>query len=283
MSSGFLLLAQNSEYDYVTQASVCAMSIKANMPDASVSLVTNDTVPDKYQELFDNIIPIPWSEDKQTSDKMSVTERWKLYHSTPYEQTIVLDTDMLVLQDISSWWKFLENYDLFYVSNVLTYRDKTVTSNYYRKTFTSNSLPNLYSGFHYFKKCDFAHDFYKWLELIVNNWELFYGQYAKENYPKTCSMDVSAAIAAKILNCENEITNSSVKYPSFTHMKPYIQEWQYPQARWQNKVGVYLTSDLKLTIGNHLQQGIFHYTEKDFLTEDIIERYERALGINNDS
>lgn len=282
MSKGFVLLAQNSQHDYVEQACLCAMSIKANMPESSVTIVTNDGVPLTYQELFDNIKTIPWTNSTDEQTVFATTERWKLYHVTPYDETIVLDTDMLVLQDISSWWNFLSNYDLYYASNVTTYRGKTVTSDYYRKTFSANNLPNLYNGFHYFKKCEFAHEFYKWLELVTNNWELFYSQYAKEHFPKQCSMDVSAAIVSKILNCEDKITNSKIKYPSFTHMKPYIQEWQHPKSRWQDKVGIYLTSDLKLTIGNHLQQGIFHYTEKDFVTNDIIARYKLALGINND-
>jgi len=138
-------------------------------------------------------------------------------------------------------------------------------------------LPNLYVGLHYFKKCDKAHEFYKWIELVTNNWELFYGQFVTEHYPKHPSMDVTVAIVSKILNCETEITNTIVKYPSFTHMKSYIQFWQYPYTKWQEKVGVYLTQDLKLTIGNHIQRGVFHYTEKDFVTKNILTRYENYL------
>lgn len=281
MSQGYLLLAQNIEEDYVTQACLCAMSILATNPEAKISLVTNDKVPKKYKSLFDKIIDIPWEEQIGNSLSKSSTERWKLYHATPYEETVVLDTDMLVLQDISSWWKFLQNYDLYFVSNVLTYRNSIVQDNYYRKAFKANNLPNIYTGFHYFKKNDKAHEFYKWVELVVNNWELFYGQYAKEYYPKHCTMDVTNAIVAKILNCETAITNNIVKYPTFTHMKPYIQEWQFPQERWQNKVGVYLTDDLKLTIGNYVQQGIFHYTENDFVTDIILNKYENYLGVTD--
>lgn len=278
-SKGFLMLSQNSETDYVMQACLCAMSIHASNKEASVSLVTNNEVPEKYKLLFDNIIPIPWTEEQQSENSLASANRWKLYHATPYEETIVLDTDMLVLQDLSSWWAFLNNYEMYFVSNVQTYRGKQVVDHYYRKAFKANQLPNLYVGFHYFKKCDFAHEFYKWMELVVNNWELFYGKYVSEHYPKSCTMDVTAALVAKILNCEDKITNSLVKYPTFTHMKPYIQGWNYPSASWQSRVGTYLTQDLKLTIGNHLQQGIFHYTENDFVNEDIISRYENYLGV----
>lgn len=281
MSKGFVMLAQNSEYDYVQQASVCAMSILATNPNAKISLITNDTIPEKYIHLFDQIILIPWNETKDTHLNHSVSERWKIYHASPYDETIVLDTDMLVLQDISSWWKFLSNYKIYFPSNVLTYRGATTTGNYYRRAFTANNLPNLYVGLHYFKKCDFAHEFYKWIELVTNNWELFYGQFVQEHYPRYPSMDVTVAIVSKILDCDTEITNSLVKYPTFTHMKPYIQEWQRPSIKWQDKVGVYLSQDLKLTIGNHIQTGVFHYTEKDFISDDIVQRYENYLGVKS--
>ena len=62
-------------------------------------------------------------------------------------------------------------------------------------------------------------------------------------------------------------------------MKPYIQGWENASSKWQNRVGSYLTPDLKLKIGNHMQQGIFHYTEKDFVTHDKIKKYRTWLGV----
>jgi len=278
MTKGYVMLAQNSEHDYVKQACLCAMSLHATNSDPKITLITNDVVPEEYVSLFDSIVEIPWNDQAAKSD-WKVENRWKIYHASPYEETIVLDTDMLVLQDISSWWNFLSNYDLYFTSKVFTYRDEEVHDTVYRKAFIANNLPNLYSGFHYFKKGETAHEFYRWLELVMNNWELFYGQYVKEHYPKRPSIDVSAAIVAKILDCDTEITNSKVKYPSFTHMKPLIQGWTHNTETWQGRVGTYLTSNLKLTIGNHTQQGIFHYTEKDFVTDKIMNIYKKHLGL----
>ena len=278
MSKGFVFLAQNSKDDYVLQACLLAMSLKATQQDCNICLITNDDVPVKYKKLFDVIKEIPWT-DSAEDKEWKVNNRWKLYHASPYDETIILDTDMLVLQDLENWWAFLKNYDLFFVSNVYTYRGELITSDYYRKTFTVNELPNLYAGFHYFKKCDFAKDFYSWLELVMNNWEFFYGKYAKELYQKSLSVDLSAAIVAKILDCDKQITNNKTLFPSFTHMKPYIQGWENSSSKWQDRVGSYLTPDLKLKIGNHMQQGIFHYTEKDLVTHDKIKKYRTWLGV----
>lgn len=278
MSKGYVMLAQNSEHDYVEQACLAAMSLHATNKDPKITLVTNDDVPTEYISLFDSIVAIPWTDQAAESD-WKVENRWKIYHASPYNETIVLDTDVLVLQDISSWWKFLSNYDVYFTSKVFTYRDKEVYDTVHRKAFIANNLPNLYSGVHYFKKGKKAHEFYTWLELVMNNWELFYGQYVKHHYPKRPSIDVSAAIVAKILDCDTEITNSAVKYPSFTHMKSAIQGWAHGAEQWQDRVGTYLTHDLTLTIGNYKQHGIFHYTEKNFVTADIVNRYKQYLGI----
>jgi len=279
MSKGIVVLAQNTwEDDYVTQASLLAMSVAVTNPDIPVSIVTNDEVPKSYEKYFDQIIPIPFDDDA-SEESWKVSNRWKLYYATPYDETVVMDSDMLVLQDISSWWDFLKDYELFFTSNVYTYRNELVNSDYYRKVFTANNLPNLYAGFHYFKKCKFAQEFYTWLELVMNNWELFYGLYAKEEYPGRVSVDVSAAIVSKILDCNETITNNKVKFPSFTHMKSKIQCWEEPKPSWQDCVGTYINKDCEVKIGNHKQSGIFHYTENTFVTDEILERYRNKLNV----
>ena len=276
----FTMLVQNTEVDYVQQAYLNAMSIKATNNDANICLITNDEVPTKYKPLFDHIVEIPWGDHAKDSD-WKIENRWKIYHASPYDDTLVMDTDMLVLQDISSWFDFLQNYDLFFTSNVYTYRNELITNNYYRHTFEKNYLPNIYCGVHYFKKCDLSHEFYTWLEMITNNWQKFYRQHAGGRmYQRKCSIDLSSAIATKIMNIESQVTNSRVKYPSFTHMKPRIQNWTNNVVdRWQNRVGTYLGEDLQLKIGNYSQNGIFHYTEDDFVTQRIINIYEKYLGI----
>jgi hypothetical protein len=279
MTKGIVVISQNTKkVNYVEQACLLAMSLQVTNPELKISIVTNNRVPEKYKSFFDKIIKIPWSDSAKNSE-WKVENRWKVYHVTPYDETIVLDTDMIVLQDIGAWWNFLSNYDLFFTSRVETYRGETVTSDYYRKTFTINNLPNLYSGLYYFKKCKKSYEFFSWLELVTSNWELFYGKYTPKNYNNWLSFDISAAIVTKILDIEHEITNKKITIPTFTHMKPKIQGWKEPINRWQDAVGVYISEDCKLKIGNHQQTGIFHYTEKDFITDEILTTYRNFLNV----
>ena len=278
-TKGIVVLAQNSDkVNYIQQACALAMSVKVTNPTTNISVITNDSVPSEYQTMFDKIIPIPFDDDASEAD-WKIENRWKIYHASPYDETLVLDSDVLILQDISTWWNFFKNYELFFLSKVYTYRQEIVVSDFYRKTFTANKLPNLYSGCHYFKKSDFAHNFYKWLELVMQNWELFYGIYAPELYANRASVDLSCSIVAKILDCESEITNSKQEIMRFVHMKSMIQGWETVSDSWRHEVGVYIDRNCNLKIGNFMQSGIFHYTENDFLDSKIIERYRNILNV----
>ena len=275
---GIVMLAQNTlDEDYVKQAYLCALSILATNPGTKISLITDDNVDHVYKKAFDKIIGIPWG-DAAVYPDWKVENRWKIYHVSPYDETIVLDTDMLVLQNISGWWEYLKNYEVFFTSNVLTYRGKLVTDDFYRKTFTENNLPNLYSGFHYFKKTKFSHEFFSYLQVVVENWEKFYDLYLEYRKPPRVSIDVAAAIVCKMLNCEEKITSKN-NHITFTHMKPRCQDWTRLSPRWQDRVNVYLRDDLILKIGNYRQTGIFHYTEKEFVTESKIDTYRRFLRV----
>jgi len=274
-SKGFVIYAEGR--DYVKQAYLAALSLKVSDNRYPVSLITNDLVSQKYRKIFDNILKIPWYKESKTG--LCAENRWKIYHATPYEQTIVLDSDILVLENLDYFWQFAENFSMYFPTQVFTYRKEKITSNYYRKVFKANDLPTFYNCLHYFQKGDFAHEFYSWVELVSNNWELFYEKFCSKNLPKQPSMDVSTAIVSKILDCETEISRQRKDLPQIVHMKSMIQNWLNPTTRWQDRVGVYLSEDVQLKIGNHRQDSVFHYTENDFCTNDIIGKFEKCLKL----
>ena len=273
---GFLVLAQNSEnIDYVRQAYALALSLHKSQSSCLVSLVTNDPVPDEYKEGFDKIIPIP-GEDQASESVWKVENRWKLYHVTPYDETIVFDSDMLVFRSFDRLWEQLSNYDVFFASHVLDFKGNRVTDYVNRKMFTENQLPNLYFGLHYFKKNQPALDFYNTLAFVVANWERVYFDIAPKNKQKWVSMDVSAAIAAKILGIEDQVVHPTIDF-NFVHMKANLQNIDPIPSLWTNVLDYYINGDNQLLVSNMLQDGIFHYVTDTFLTNTIIT----ALGGKN--
>ena len=150
MKKGHLIFAQNSDIDYVRQAYALALTIKKYNVINNITLVTNNVVPEKFKHAFDYIVSIPWGDDA-TNTLWKIENRWKLIYTSPYDETMVYDSDMLLLNSNDSWWNKLQNYDIFLTSTVSDYRNNIIQDTLLRKVFIKNDLPNVYFGFHYFK------------------------------------------------------------------------------------------------------------------------------------
>ena len=81
---------------------------------------------------------------------------------------------MLVLRDITNWWSYLNNFDIFFTSDVPTYREEQITFTWHRKTFIVNDLFQPHNGFWYFEKTKLAKDIFPLLKIITKHWQEFY-------------------------------------------------------------------------------------------------------------
>ena len=266
MNNGVCILAQNnSTTNYVEQAYALTLSILANDPNTKVSIITNDVISATYKNVFDQIISIP-SDAAATAD-WKIDNRWKLYDLTPYDNTIVFDADMLILDSINYIWSDIAN--LSFTTNVTTYRNEPITTRYYRKAFDANNLPNIYTGMYRFRKSKEAESFFKLLEIIMTYWEVFYNKYAPNSLQDWNSVDLSAAIALKILNIDYSTSMQ------FTHMKTQAQHWNNVPVKWTEVLPVDFGNNLY--IGGYKQSGVFHYVEDDFLTSKILLQLEERV------
>ena len=73
--------------------------------------------------------------------------------------------------------------------------------------------------------------------------------------------------------CFNKLT-----YPTFTHMKGAINGWN-PHMDWRDSVRWTLTNNFDFIVGGYAQHYPFHYFQKTFCTEELVDRYEQRLGI----
>lgn len=278
MSKGFLILACNTpDVNYVDQAYALALSIKISQKEiADVSLVTNNIVPKEYYKVFDQIISIPWNEGTEIT-RFAGEHRWKLFHVSPYDETIVLDSDMLLLEDISTWWNYCSRFDLKFCSRIKNYKLEEVEDVVYRKTFTSNNLTNPYFALHYFKKSQQALEFYKTLEFVCKNWQWCYDLFAKDNWQDVLSMDLATAITIEITGFYESVIDKCSPL-EFIHMKPGVQGWVQFLDSWQDTVSYVLNNEGRLTVGNITQSKLFHYVEKEFLSNRLISKLEGIYG-----
>ena len=281
MSKGFLVYAENTPtVNYVEQAYALALSIKiTQLITTNISIVTNDPIPEEYESVFDKIIPIPWYERNEESTYRT-ENRWKLYHATPYEETIVLDTDMLFLEDVAIWWDYCSKFDIQYCSRVKNYKDEIVVDNYYRKTFVANNLSNTYSALCYFRKCDKSLKFYTALEFVINNWQMCYSIFAERENQNWLSMDLAVAITIELTGMWDEVIDASSPL-EFVHMKPGIQDWPIIPESWQTAVPSMYNYNGELLVGNIKQEKLFHYVEKDFLKPIILQKLQEIANERN--
>jgi hypothetical protein len=280
MSKGFLVIAENSKStNYVEQAYALALSIKMSQKEiTSISLVTNNKVPKKIAKVFDQIITIPWTENTIQS-RYAVENRWKLFHISPYNETIVLDADMLMLEDISNWWSYCSNFDLKFCNRVKNYKlEPILRDTFHRKAFNENGLTNPYFALHYFKKSEQALNFYKVLEFVCNNWEWCYDKFAPVAYQDWLSMDLASAIAIEITGYHEAVIDTCSPL-DFVHMKLPLQGWELSPASWQDTVPLVLNSRGELIVGNIKQTKLFHYVEKNFISKKILYRLEELSNV----
>ena len=277
---GFFTFAQNSEdTNYVRLAYVLAMSLKLSQkttPYLSIGITPDTNIPKQWEWAFDNIIEIPWGDDA-ISTKWKLANEWKAIHMSPYAETIKLDCDMLFFKDITQVWDSLSNTDISICNKVLSYRSDVIVSDHYRKAFTVNKLPNVYTAMTYFKKHETAYMLFDIVKDIFENWEIYSKECTVYDYrPEYPTTDVAFAIALKILDLDStHYTENDVL--KFVHMKSHLQGWDDTglDENWSTHITALINGEFECKIGNHLQIHPLHYHIKSFITTEIIEQYER--------
>ena len=289
MKQGYLVIAQNSKdaegkpIDYVRMAYALALSIRhtqSRIKNISIAVINKSDVPEHYRYVFDEVIELPFQDDSKMVD-WKINNKWKYYHCTPYEQTVILDTDMLFMTDVSYWWDYLTQWDMMATTDVYTYRGEVVNDIHYRKPFVPNLLPNVYTAFFYFnKKSDMVNEYFDVVEKIFRHWEYYRDTALVLPKQEFLSADVVYAMALKMLDIVEKATNPSVRIPTFVHMRSRSQNWKTSSTDdWTKHIGAYFTPNCKLKIGNYQQTLPVHYVAKSFLTDEIIKSYEDIINV----
>lgn len=273
MKFGYLLfVSEHESIDYLKLAYGLALSIKNTQKPGydQVALVIDNK--EKVKNLnspwvFDHVIE--WG-DETFWDCRSWMDQL-----TPFENTVCLDVDMIFLRDYSHWADyFIENCELFIPNKSYTYRGELVTSEYYRKTFSKNDLPNLYSFYTFFKKdSELAKEFFTLGRAIIKNPIEFSNHFLTDFRPKILGTDEAFSLSSKILDITEQISYP-LEFPRVVHMKPMVQNWPWPADKWSYHVGFYLNKKGQLKIGNYQQNDIVHYVEKDKITDEMINILE---------
>ena len=286
MTRGYIVIAQNNDtVDYLEQAYALALNLKLTQTTVSnlAVCVDNNTkklIKAKHKKVFDKIVDIPWQDDAK-EEQWKINNKWKYYYMTPYDETVILDTDMIFPTDVSYWWDIMAQRDVWATTKVRTYRGEVANSDFYRKWFTANNLPNVYTAFYNFKKSELASDLFAMIEIIFQNWQRMFFKYMPEGKPDWLSGDVAYALAMQILGIEHLCTRENIdSVPTFTHMKSMIQNIPHSNIseNWSNSLPTYYKSYNSFKIGTFNQMYPFHYVEKDWMDKNKISQMENDYG-----
>ena len=270
MDKGYFIFAQGQEY--IRNAYALALSIKntQTINSVCVAISPDDVIPDDYKEVFDHVVQV-----KNVGLKYPMQNEWQIWDLTPYKETIHVEADMLFSTNIDWWWEELQLHEIIFTSHVKDYRGNIVTSNYYRQHFEKQNLPKLYNGLYYFRYSKTAHSFFKKAKEVSARYK-HYADYffAGTWYPETPTTDEIFGITAYLLDLDQIVYNSAYMIPYFTHMKVRLQDWKQIEAPDTEDWMRYLPSKLSkqgLNIGGFLQHGPFHYQNKLFLKDQMID------------
>jgi hypothetical protein len=272
VSKGYFTIVQNNaDVDYLEQAYVLAKTLKATQSSVNnlSIMIDHDTkklITGKHKRMFDQIVDIPW-QDEAAEAHWKINNKWKVYYATPYDETVLLDSDMVFSTDVSHWWPILAQQDFWATTQVKTFRGDTITNDYYRKVFTQNDLPNIYTAFMYFKKSETVSEIFALTEQIFHNWQRFYHLYLPKSKPTHVSGDVVVALAIQILGYEHLTTRENIsEMPTFVHMKGELQGVNKISETWSKGIPTHWSEPDNLVVGNFLQRYPFHYVDKTWLS-----------------
>lgn len=166
MKTGILYVATGSHY--IDQAIRSAQSVNKHMPHIPITIFTDREID---PALFENVIII----DEPT---FTSGDKIKCIAQSPYDKTVYLDADTIVLDDFSELFVLMDEFD-FAAAHANRRRISTdispVFDAYYKSSSTPDSFPELNSGVIVFRRC-------KPVKELFQDWErVFWENQSKSN------------------------------------------------------------------------------------------------------
>lgn len=266
MSRGFLWFCQNSgTVDYVECSRSLAKSIKKHNRENKICVVTDKQ--SYFQDPNVDVVKVLASDDSK-AHRIKWANEYKALQQSPFTHTIKLESDMLWTQNTDWWWNYLCQHDLVLSVDVRDYRDNVIRDTAYRKLFSKNNLPNIYSGLIYFRRSRQASNFYNICKTLTVDWK-----YVRDNLLINChddypSTDVIYSLAYRIMDpaCQQLIDYEWFK---FIHHKSAVHGLDHVDN--YNDYLMPLSIEDRVLLGAHRLDRVWHYVNKKTM-EDLNAR-----------
>lgn len=281
MSKGFLVVAENSiTGDYVACATALAHSLRLTQSGPrglSVAVPRGQEMPPLDQTPFEHIIR--FDPEGTNPEQWNAHTKWAVMMDSPYDETIMMDADMLVPTDLGHWWAMLGDRDLLMSTHARTFRGSLVDEEYnpFRAEFRGNQLPNVYTALIYFRKTEVTRTFAEHVGWVTRNWNDYRQACLSSRVHSIPTDDMTFACAVRDLQLQQDVTSATMDWFSFVHMKTRIQKIERPGEKepvdgsWRDKINAWVKPDGSVVAGGYLQTYPFHYHERSFLTPSVVK------------
>ena len=190
MSNGVLIFAHNNkEIDYVKMACISALYAKKNL-NVPVSLITDQGTLDylekntpESKKIFDKIITTDnikiknfikkrfydGSLNYKKADFKNVHRAWA-YDLSPYDKTIVIDVDLLIVNDrLNAVW----DTDTDFMINKVTYDIARDRESFEFKRVSDHGIDFFWATAFYFEKTEWTETFFNLCKHIIDNYDYY--------------------------------------------------------------------------------------------------------------
>lgn len=199
MTQGVVILAfNNTAIDYVAQAAWSAHRIHRHL-DLPVTLITNADVTDS---VFDKIINVEsrlptdrWFGDYQQTMPWYNANRADVYNLSPYDQTLILDSDYIVASD-QLRTLFASGQDFLCHGRAVDAVDPDRSQ--HKNRFGKFNMPMKWATVIYYQRSDFAAGVFAMVDMIHSHWTHYRNVYGISN--PTFRNDFAVSIAVHTVN-----------------------------------------------------------------------------------
>jgi hypothetical protein len=205
MTTGALMFAFNGDIDYVKMASISATRVKTylNLP---TTLITDESTNIKsIKHIFDNVEIIEKDDSNyRNKKKWNNKGRFNAFRLSPYDNTILLDSDYVVNSD-----KLLKNFDYF--ENFLCHKSSEfIMHDYPNEKLSDYSYDSMWATVMYFDKSQYSRDIFEALQMVQENYE--YYQYLHQITPTMYRNDYGLTLALNLINGHLSPESNFIKY-----------------------------------------------------------------------
>tara|TARA_B100000902_G_scaffold83380_1_gene87975 strand:+ start:4498 stop:5376 length:879 start_codon:yes stop_codon:yes gene_type:complete len=278
MSRGFITLGIDTDEDKIKHCYTLACSLKIIEPTAEICLVVDkgrlDMISDYYSHVFDYIVELPYG-NSAYKDGFHGMNLWQLYHCTPFDETIYLDYDtILVNVDLDTLWELMATNDISFPGNANNYRGFSANQNLRFEYEIQYKLPKLYYNVIYWKqKSALAIEWFKMADPVLQYWRDVYSKVFTDKKPQDFEKNVLCNLVTHFLDLELDtriFLNNHTDLHRFSHG---IFDEDVPD-RWTEFMNTWVTNHQKIQIENYiLPSGIIHYSDETFLTDEVMHVY----------